>query len=75
MLVRQLEKPGALIAASEGHQLSSGCVLLEPGKVVGEHTTGSGEELIVMMDGAATISCGDGTETVHTPAADSYRRT
>jgi quercetin dioxygenase-like cupin family protein len=68
MLVRQLEKSKALVAASEGHQLSSGYVLLKPGKEVGEHTTGSGEELIVIMDGVATVSCGGKTRTVRAPA-------
>lgn len=68
ILVRRLEKLGALVSSSDSHQLRSGYVTLEPGREVGEHETGGGEELIVLMDGTAEVSGGGETETVHAPA-------
>ena len=65
--VRRLEKPGTLISRSDSHQLHSGYVVLEPGKEVGEHSTESGEELIVMVDGRAEVIPDGHTEMVEAP--------
>ena len=67
MLVRRLEKPGALVSPPDSHQLHSGYVILEPGKEVGEHTTEGGEELIVMVEGRAEIISDGRAETVEAP--------
>jgi len=67
VLVRRLEKPGALVSRSDSHQLHSGYVILDPGKEVGEHTTEGGEELIVMVEGKAEIISHGHAETVEAP--------
>jgi len=68
VLVRGLGKPGTLVSASESRQLHSGYVVLEEGKEVGEHETGGGEELIVVIDGTAEVSFGTKSETAQAPA-------
>ena len=41
-----------------GQEIKGGCVCIEPGKSVGEHSTGSGEEFILVLEGEATVLCG-----------------
>jgi quercetin dioxygenase-like cupin family protein len=67
ILVRRLEKPGALVSRSDSRQLRSGYVILEPGKEVGEHTTEDGEELIVIVDGKADVVSDGRTHVVEAP--------
>lgn len=67
VLVRQLKKPGTLVSRSDSHQLHSGYVVLEPGNEVGEHSTESGEELIVMVEGKAEVTSEGRAETVEAP--------
>ncbi len=55
LLIRRIKEPGKLIAFSEGHQFRSGCVVLEPGGEVGEHATETGQELIIILEGIATV--------------------
>ena len=69
ILVRRLGKPGPLVSSSDSRQLRSGYVVLEPGKEVGEHETGCGEELVVFTDGTAEVSFGQKRRRVHAPAA------
>ena len=69
ILVRLLKKPGSLVASSDSAQIRSDYVLLEPGKEVGEHETGGGEELILVMEGTAEVSSGGKTETASAPSA------
>ncbi len=69
ILVRSLREAGPLVTETSSQQIRSGFVVLEQGKEVGEHATGSGEELIVLLEGTAELQ-GDGkTRTVHAPAA------
>jgi mannose-6-phosphate isomerase-like protein (cupin superfamily) len=37
--------------------MKSGCVTLEPGGSVGEHSTGSKEEAIIILQGKGELSC------------------
>ena len=69
ILVRSLSEAGAIISALESRQIRSGLVVLERGKEVGEHETGGGEELIVLLEGTAELQSDGLTETVHAPAA------
>ncbi len=55
MIIKQIEEPGRLISVSEGHQFRSGYVVLDPGKEVGEHATEAGQELIIILEGTATV--------------------
>ena len=44
-------KPGSL---GRGSKIKGGCVRLAPGKSVGRHSTGAGEEFILVLEGVAT---------------------
>jgi quercetin dioxygenase-like cupin family protein len=68
ILVRPLKKPGAVVTPSDSKQIVSGYVVLEPGKEVGEHETGGGEELITLLEGTAEVSYEGKTKTVRAPA-------
>ena len=68
ILARRLERPGVLVSSPDSHQFRCGYVELEQGKEVGEHRTGGGEELVILMDGTAEVSCDAETETVNAPA-------
>ena len=48
----------------KGQEIKGGCVCLEPGNSVGEHSTGSGEEFILVLEGEATVRCGGEGKTV-----------
>jgi mannose-6-phosphate isomerase-like protein (cupin superfamily) len=67
-IVRNLEKPGALVTPPDSRQFRSGYVVLQSGEEVGEHQTESGEELIVFMQGTADASYGGRIETIRAPA-------
>ncbi len=41
--------------------MKSGLVILQPGQSVGKHSTGSHEELLVILEGRATMRFTDGT--------------
>lgn len=67
MLVKRLEKAGALVSRLDSKQLRSGYVMLEPGNDVGEHKTEDGEELILIVDGKAEIMINGQREIVESP--------
>ena len=56
-----------MISSKDGHQLASGCVVLRRGTEVGEHRTGSGEELIVLLNGTIEVSVGAHARTIRSP--------
>ena len=68
VLVRRLERPGALVSRSESHQLRSGYVVLEPGEEVGRHQTGAGEELIVVLEGIGEVVANGHSRRVRAPS-------
>ena len=68
MFSKSLGKAGALVSSSDSHQFRSGYVILEPGKEVGGHETGGGEELIVFLEGTAEVSIDREAETLRSPA-------
>ncbi|MBI5223551.1 cupin domain-containing protein [Candidatus Micrarchaeota archaeon] len=47
-----IRTPGRI---AKGSKLKSGCVHLSPGESVGEHSTESGEEIIVILKGQARV--------------------
>jgi len=69
MKVRRLEKQGRIFAPPESEAVWSGYVVLEPGGEVGEHRTGESEEVIVVLEGMAEVTCAGKKETVGSPAA------
>ncbi len=56
MFVKRLVKPKTLIASSDGRQFRSGYVVLRKGEEVGEHSTKSGEEILVILKGISKIT-------------------
>ncbi len=52
------------------HQYHSGCVTLNPGDAVGEHSTKGHEEIIVFLEGRGEVSseCWNEPHRVHAPA-------
>ncbi|MCX6777968.1 MAG: cupin domain-containing protein [Candidatus Micrarchaeota archaeon] len=56
METRKIERKGKLID-SESLHFKSGCVELAPGQSIGEHSTKSGEEIIVILEGKAKVVC------------------
>lgn len=55
VFVRPIKETGTLVSSRDSGQLASGYVTLDPGSQVGEHETGKGEELIVLLDGTAEV--------------------
>ncbi|MBU0591524.1 cupin domain-containing protein [Candidatus Micrarchaeota archaeon] len=39
----------------KGEKISSGCVCLAPGEEIGVHSTECGEEILIILEGEATI--------------------
>ena len=68
LLVKAINQAGMLISSPDSRQFHSGLVLLEEGNEVGEHETGSGEEMIIFMEGTAEVSCDGESKTVKAPA-------
>ncbi len=40
---------------AKGEKISSGCVCLAPGEEIGSHSTQCGEEVIIILEGEATL--------------------
>lgn len=64
MLTRPIKDAGRLLGSADGHQFRSGYVILEPGKEVGAHSTAEGEEILVILDGTARVTCAGEVEEV-----------
>lgn len=58
----------SLIKPPLSEKLKSGCVVLAPGQEVGEHVTENREELLIILEGTATVNCEAETETVYAPS-------
>jgi len=63
MWVKAFRDPGKL-SPPDARLLSSSCVRLAPGQRVGEHSTEDREELILVLEGEATLTAGGETATV-----------
>jgi quercetin dioxygenase-like cupin family protein len=49
---------------ASGAKIKGGCVCLAPGKSVGEHTTGSGEEILLVLEGEASVTANGETKAL-----------
>jgi len=47
-----------------GARIKGGCVCLAPGKNIGTHTTGGGEEILLVLDGEATVTANGEAKTL-----------
>ena len=56
MKIIRLDGPGRIIGPPHSRVLKSGHVVLNPGEEVGEHVTEKREELILIIDGTASIT-------------------
>ena len=63
--VRKLQEHGSLIKPPLSQRIKSGYVILHPGESVGEHVTDQREEVIVILEGVATVQVDDEVEIVH----------
>ena len=68
VLVRPIKETGTLVSSRDSGQLVSGYVTLGPGNEVGEHQTGRGEELILLLDGTAEVSVDGQRQVVPSPS-------
>jgi len=68
ILVRRLNETGTIVSRPDSNQIHSGYVMLQPGEEVGEHSTESGEEVIVIFDGKAEVIAGEQVEVVEAPS-------
>ncbi len=68
VFVRSIKETGTLVSSRESRQLASGYVTLDPGSEVGEHQTGTGEELIILLDGTAKVSIEGRGHAVSSPS-------
>lgn len=57
MYTQILESAGSLLRPPTSERLKSGFVVLKPGEVVGEHTTGHAEEMLIILEGCAWVEC------------------
>jgi mannose-6-phosphate isomerase-like protein (cupin superfamily) len=55
MLIKKLDQPGSLLSLGETKRLKSGLVLLKPSEEVSWHITEEREEVIIVLEGQATI--------------------
>ena len=55
MIVKKLKERGRVIAPPDSKIIKSGYVILKPGEEVGEHVTENREEIIVILEGSATV--------------------
>jgi len=64
MIIKKLNNNGSLIKPPLSKQIKSGLVILQPGQEVGEHMTDKREEIIVILEGVATIIVEGETQSV-----------
>ena len=55
MKIVPANKAGSL---GRGQEIKGGCVCLAPGQSVGEHSTLTGEEFLLVLEGEATVVAG-----------------
>ena len=66
MIIKNLDKAGALLDLINTKRLRSGLVILQPGEEVGLHVTNNCEEVIIVLEGQATIYLKDQKQKVET---------
>lgn len=64
MYIKTVNSPGSLVKPPISEKLKSGCVILKTGEAVGEHTTDAREEILVILEGMATVICESETAEV-----------
>ena len=65
MLVKRLDKAGNLLNLDETKRIKSGLVVLNPTQEVGSHITENREEVIIILEGSATVEIeGEGSQEV-----------
>lgn len=67
MHTKSLGERKQLLAPPESVKLKSGCIVLKPGEAVGAHTTDAREEVLVILEGTATVDCAGETTSINAP--------
>ena len=65
MWVKPFREPGKL-SPPDARAISSSCVRLGPGDRVGEHVTAAREELLLVLEGEASLLVGESATTSRT---------
>jgi len=63
MWVKSFREPGK-VSPPDARALSSSCVRLGPGERVGEHVTAGKEELLLVLEGEATVLVGNTAKAI-----------
>lgn len=55
MLVKKLENAGRVFCPPETQRLKAGYVILQPGGKMKQHSTNNKEEILIILEGKATV--------------------
>jgi quercetin dioxygenase-like cupin family protein len=55
MILKNLDKAGKILSLDQTENIKSGVVILQPGQEVGKHITENREEVIIVLEGQATV--------------------
>lgn len=68
MHVKKITVRESLLKPPVSEKFRSGCVVLRKDEEVGAHVTDNREEVLLILDGIATVECEGKTETVEAPS-------
>ncbi|KKS83828.1 MAG: hypothetical protein UV59_C0031G0015 [Candidatus Gottesmanbacteria bacterium GW2011_GWA1_43_11] len=68
MHIQKITATQSLIKPPLSEKLKSGCVVLQPGQEVEKHVTENREEVLIILEGTATVHCETEVETVYAPS-------
>jgi quercetin dioxygenase-like cupin family protein len=69
MIIKNLSLQGKLLTLDETKKMKAGLVVLKTNEEVGKHSTENKEEVIVILEGKATVFC-EGEEQKNVPAGN-----
>jgi quercetin dioxygenase-like cupin family protein len=67
MIIKNLSLQGKLLTLDETKKMKAGLVVLKTNEEVGKHNTENKEEVIIILEGKATVCC-EGEEQKNVPA-------
>ena len=68
MYIQKIITTQSLIKPPLSEKLKSGCVVLQPGQEVGEHVTENREEVLIILEGTATVACEQEIAEINAPS-------
>jgi quercetin dioxygenase-like cupin family protein len=67
-----LDRRNSILNAENANKMKSGIIFLQPGEEVGEHSTKEKEEIIIVLEGKATVEIDGQPFSEVTPGAVAY---